>query len=208
MSPVGERPPLAVRLGDPTATDAERVGPKAATLARLRQAGLPVPDGLCLAAAAYRAQLEAAGVASAAARVAGTEDEGGDARRLALEVRLGFLREPLAAAVADAIDAAHALMVEAPRRVLAVRSSALREDTPGASFCRPVRYVPRHGEPRRPDHRGAGLLGQSLVGARVRYMRTHDVDPARTAMAVLVQRMVEARAAGAPSAPARTAAAS
>ena len=195
MSPVGERPPLAVRLGDPTATDAERVGPKAATLARLRQAGLPVPDGLCLTAEAYRIQLEAAGVASAAARVAGTEDEG-DARRLALEVRLGFLREPLAAAVADAIDAAHALMVEAPRRVLAVRSSALREDTPGASFA--GQFDTFLGMASHADLITAvRACWASLWSARaLRYMRTHDVDPARTAMAVLVQRMVEARAAG------------
>jgi len=195
LSPVGERPPLAVRFGDPTAMDAGRVGPKAATLARLRQAGLPVPDGVCLAAEAYRVQLEAAGVATAAARVAGTEDEG-DARRLALEVRLGFLREPLAPAAADAIDAAHALMVEAPASVLAVRSSALREDTPGASFA--GQFDTFLGMASRADLVTAvRACWACLWSARaLRYMRTHDVDPARTAMAVLVQRMVEARAAG------------
>ncbi|MBI4593228.1 MAG: hypothetical protein HY728_03355, partial [Candidatus Rokubacteria bacterium] len=32
----------------------ERVGPKAATLARLGRAGLPVPDGFCVTAEAYR----------------------------------------------------------------------------------------------------------------------------------------------------------
>ena len=38
----------------PEATNADRFGPKAANVARLGQAGLPIPDGFCLDAAAYR----------------------------------------------------------------------------------------------------------------------------------------------------------
>ena len=45
-----------VPLASPEAADAERFGPKAANLARLGHAGLPIPDGFCLDAAAYRRQ--------------------------------------------------------------------------------------------------------------------------------------------------------
>jgi phosphoenolpyruvate synthase/pyruvate phosphate dikinase len=48
---------LVVPLNDPEAVDADRFGPKAANQAALGQAGLPIPDGFCLDAQAYRLQL-------------------------------------------------------------------------------------------------------------------------------------------------------
>ena len=52
MSPGSER--VVVPLADLDAAAAATVGPKAATLAALGRAGLPVPDALCLTAGAYR----------------------------------------------------------------------------------------------------------------------------------------------------------
>jgi len=195
LSRVRERRRLAIPLDDPEAVDAERVGGKAGTLARLRQAGLPVPDGICLTADAYRLQLDAAGVSGPAESV-GRASEEHEARKLALEVRLGFLRAPLAAAVADMLDAAHARMTETLGRVLAVRSSGLREDAPNASFA--GQFDTFLGNASHADLVTAvRACWACLWSARaLRYMQSHDVDPARTAMAVLVQRMVEARAAG------------
>ena len=46
-----------LQLDDPFAADPERVGPKAANLAGLTQAGLPTPGGFALTADAYRQQL-------------------------------------------------------------------------------------------------------------------------------------------------------
>ena len=43
-------------------TDADRFGPKAANLARLGRAGLPIPDGFCVDAEAYRVQVAALGL--------------------------------------------------------------------------------------------------------------------------------------------------
>lgn len=191
MSRVAE---LALSLDAPNALDIERVGGKAATLARLRRAGLPVPDGICLTADAYRLQLDAAGVSSFARKVA-TADNEYEGRRLSLEVRLGFLRAPIVAAVSDAIDTAHARMTEAGR-LLAVRSSGLREDAPGASFA--GQFDTFLGNASHTDLVTAvRACWACLWSARaLRYMQSHDVDPARTAMAVLIQPMVEARAAG------------
>ncbi|HXW27834.1 MAG TPA: hypothetical protein VEK55_00605, partial [Xanthobacteraceae bacterium] len=52
---------LIIPLGSSSACEPDRVGPKAATLAVLARAGLPVPDGVCLAADAYRLQIAALG---------------------------------------------------------------------------------------------------------------------------------------------------
>ena len=51
-----------VSLGTLDATDAERVGPKAANLAMLIRVGLPTPGGFCLTADAYRAQITELGL--------------------------------------------------------------------------------------------------------------------------------------------------
>ncbi|MBI1893631.1 MAG: phosphoenolpyruvate synthase, partial [Candidatus Rokubacteria bacterium] len=116
--------------GDATA---ERVGPKAATLAKLHEAGLPIPEGFCLTADAYRAQIVSAGVEDAAGRVGRADSH--EARRLALQVRLGLFRAPLASLVTDPLGAAFERLTTEPGTLVAVRSSALLEDSPTASFA-------------------------------------------------------------------------
>ena len=76
------------------ATDAERVGPKAANLAALGRAGLPTPGGFCLTAAAYRHQIAALGL-DGAVRDYATADLG-MSRRLSIEIRLGLYEQPIA----------------------------------------------------------------------------------------------------------------
>jgi len=49
-------------INDPAATDADTVGPKAANLAALMQAGLPTPGGFALSAAAYNHQIRHLGI--------------------------------------------------------------------------------------------------------------------------------------------------
>ena len=78
--------PLSAR----DATDASRFGPKAANLVRLGRAGLPIPDGFCLAAEAYRHQVAALGL-EAAARGAFASNHPAEARRHALQMKLGLL---------------------------------------------------------------------------------------------------------------------
>src|SRR5262245_47063051 len=104
-----------LELAHPSDVTSDRVGPKAATLARLRRGGLPVPDGLCLTAAAYRTQLAAAGVEEAARGVATAE--GLEQRRWAVQVRLAFQRSPLAPGVAAALSEVGARLRSEERRV-------------------------------------------------------------------------------------------
>jgi pyruvate,water dikinase len=172
---------VIVSLASDEALAAGRVGPKAATLARLRAAGLPVPDGLVVPAEVYRAALAAAGVADAAARVAGADDV--EARRLALQVRLGLARAPL-----DDLPP--------PAGLVAVRSSALLEDTADASAAGQFESFLGIATPE-DCATAVRACWASLWSARaLRYLRGRGLDPAATAMAVLIQRLVPAHAAG------------
>jgi pyruvate,water dikinase len=184
---------LTLSLRDPAALALERVGPKAATLARLAGAGLPVPDGFCLTADAYRAQLRAGGVEDTASRVAGADLD--EARRQAVAVRLGFLRTPLDAALEQALLEAWTHLA-GPGPMVAVRSSALCEDARGSSFA--GQFDSFLGIGNRADLITAvRACWASLWATRaLRYMSALGVDPAATAMAVLVQPMIEARASG------------
>jgi phosphoenolpyruvate synthase/pyruvate phosphate dikinase len=186
--------PLVLPLSDPMAIAATRVGPKAATLARLAAAGLPVPEGFSLTDEAYRRQLRAGGSEDTARGVAGADPDG--ARRQALAVRLSFLREPFDATIERSLTEAWAGLTKESGPLVAVRSSALCEDVLGASFA--GQFDTFLGIADRDDLITAvRACWASLWATRaLRYMRAHGADPADTAMAVLVQRMIEARAAG------------
>jgi pyruvate, water dikinase len=182
-----------VALSDAAAATVASVGPKAATLARLGRAGLPVPEAVCLTASAYRARLTALGLDGTAAAVAAADTH--DARRLALKVRLGLLRGSLDPGLAQAVDAAYARLT-ASGALVAVRSSALCENTGDASFA--GQFDTFLGIGNRTDLDTAIVAcWASLWSTRaLRYMRAHEIDPATTAMAVLLQRMVDAEASG------------
>jgi len=182
---------LAVPLSSREAADAARFGPKAANLALLAQAGLPTPGGYAIDAAAYRSQLRALGLESAAKGVFGASDSP-QARRHALQMKLGLMDQ----AIAPAVLAPLLQMWCAVGKPAVVRSSALVEDRYGSSFAGQFESF-------------LGLENESefLTAVRacwaalwmtraLRYMATHDIDPADTAMALIVQPLVHARAAG------------
>jgi pyruvate,water dikinase len=172
----------------------ERVGPKAATLARLQRAGLPVPDAMVLTADAYRRQIARAGLEATTRDVAAAD--GFQARRLALAVRLGLTRADLEPDVARALGEAWSRLAGGGPPGLAVRSSALCENTAAASFA--GQFDSYLGVAERADLETATrACWTSLWSTRaLRYMAACEIDPGRSAMAVLVQRMVAAEAAG------------
>jgi pyruvate, water dikinase len=186
--------PRMIPLSDAAALDAGRVGPKAARLARLRLAGLPVPDGICLEARAYHDALAAGGVAEAAREFARAERPEG--RRLALAIRLGLTRAAPPAQLTAALVSAWQALGAGPGAPVAVRSSALLEDTAETSFA--GQFETFLGVDSTADLLTAVRACWAALWATraLRYMRAHGVDPAATAMAVLVQRLVPARAAG------------
>jgi pyruvate,water dikinase len=186
---------LIVPLSAPEASDANRFGPKAANLAALGQAGLPIPDGFCLDARAYRIQLAALGLEHAARNI--NSPEPGKARRAALDMKLGLLDRPITPEVLEPLLAARRNLLQAAGgEPIVVRSSALVEDRFGSSFAGQFEsYLELDGEA---DFLTAvRSCWAALWSTRVlRYMATHDASPAETAMAVLVQPLVPARVSG------------
>ena len=184
-----------IPLTDAAVADPERIGPKAANLAALMRAGLPTPGGFCLSAEAYRAQIAALGLEPLVRGFAGAHP--GEQRRLSVEIRLGLYEAPIAAGNPRA--AARGMAVrqrEASRGPSAVRSSALIEDRKGANFA--GQFESFLGI----DDEAAFLTAVRACWAALwttnarRYMDNHGLSPADTAMAVLVQPLVQARASG------------
>jgi len=186
---------LVIPLSAPEATDAGRFGPKAANLAILGRAGLPIPDGFCLDAQAYRIQVSALGL-EASAREAFATDDRPQARRCALAMRLGLLDQPIVPAVLDPLVAAWRTRVPAPAALSVVRSSALVEDRYGSSFAGQFEsFLGLESEVEFVT--AVRSCWAALWSTRaLRYMATHDLNPAETAMALLVQPLVAARASG------------
>lgn len=186
--------PLVVSSTSAEATDADRFGPKAANLARLGRAGLPIPDGFCVDAQAYRVQVAALGLTDVALGVSSSEPA--TARRAALAMKLGLLDQPIVPEVLDPLLDARRALVETTGALTVVRSSALVEDRFGSSFAGQFEsYLGLEGEA---DFVTAvRSCWAALWSTRVlRYMATHDASPADTAMAVLVQPLVSARISG------------
>lgn len=183
-----------IPLTDTAVADPERIGPKAANLAALMHAGLPTPGGFCLSAEAYRAQIAALGLEPLVRGFAGAHP--GEQRRLSVEIRLGLYEAPITPEILAPLRAAWSGQREASRGPSAVRSSALIEDLKGANFA--GQFESFLGI----DDEAAFLTAVRACWAALwttnarRYMENHGLSPADTAMAVLVQPLVQARASG------------
>jgi len=185
---------LIYPISAPEAVDAARTGPKAANLAALGRAGLPIPDGFCLTAAAYHAQIAALGLEETACEVFAGEDA--QARRAALKMRMTLMEQPVTPAIEVPLLAAWRKLTGASSRPGVVRSSALVEDRNGSSFA--GQFESFLGIENETDFLTAVRACWAALWAprALRYMATHDLDPATTAMALLMQPLVAARAAG------------
>jgi len=181
-------------LSSPDAADPARVGPKAANLAALDHAGLPTPGGYCVAAEVYRQQLAALGLEQTAREVFASDDA--LARRSALRLRMQLMEQPVVPEIKEPLLAAwHAVTHEGTVPGV-VRSSALVEDRYGSSFA--GQFESYLGLDNEVDFLTAVRACWAALWAprALRYMATHDVDPAQTAMGLLLQPLVAARAAG------------
>jgi pyruvate, water dikinase len=193
MTTESEMTSFILPLTDPAATDPERVGPKAANLAALTHAGLPTPGGFALTAEAYRHQLRHLGVADQAALYNTAERQ--ISRKLSVQIRLALYQEPIAPEILDPLLAAwRAQRAETP--LGAVRSSALIEDRKGANFAGQFEsFLGLSDETEFLTAVRACWAALWTSQAR-RYMENHGLSPADTAMGVLIQPLISARASG------------
>jgi pyruvate, water dikinase len=182
--------PFILPLSSSAATDLECVGPKAANLAALAHAGLPTPGGFCVTADAYRRQIQHLGLTDSLRAYPDADPP--TQRRLSVEIRLALYQSDLAPDLLAEILCAWS----EEAKPAAVRSSALIEDRAGANFAGQFE-----------SFLGVNDDAEFLIALRAcwaalwttnarRYMAQHDLDPAGTAMAVLIQPLVAARVSG------------
>lgn len=178
-------PRMVMPLAALTRRDIATAGGKGANLGELTRTGFPVPPGFVLTTDAYDALLET-GVGDDLVRLLDAGADPADVRRL-------IRSAGMPAGVRDELAAAYA-QLGAP--AVAVRSSATAEDLPGATFA---------GQ----QDTELNVVGFEQVVAAVQrcwaslwtdravaYRRERSIDPASVRMAVVVQTMVRARAAG------------
>ncbi len=196
-------------LADPRAT-LETVGGKGASLARLAAAGLPVPGGFHLTTDAYR-QFVAEGDLQPQIMAALTGADPAQPATLEAAARLiadlfspaallpaallpaALVPAVLPPAIAEAIRVAYGALNQPS---VAVRSSATAEDLPELSFAgQQETYLNIQGQPALMA--AVKKCWASLWTARaIAYRLQHAVDQAAVSLAVVVQVLVPAEAAG------------
>jgi pyruvate,water dikinase len=188
--------PLTLPLDD-AAADLALAGGKGASLARLAVSGLPVPGGFHVTTEAYRRFVTQAGLREllleAVANVTAADPATCEAaaRRITPLFARGVTPEP----IAEAVRAAYAAL-DTGEAAVAVRSSATAEDLPELSFAgQQDTYLNIQGEARVLD--AVKRCWASLWTARaIGYRARHGIAPDDVALAVVVQKLVPAEAAG------------
>jgi len=180
-----------------------QVGGKGASLARLAAAGLPVPAGFHVTTAAYEAfvaanQLEV----EISAALAGLDSpQTAPIEAAAGRIRAAFEAGCIPVAIAAEIAAAYTALGKASGKPagelpVAVRSSATAEDLPELSFAgQQETYLNIQGIAAvlaAVQRCWASLWSQRAIG----YRQQHGVDQQTVRLAVVVQRLIPAEAAG------------
>jgi rifampicin phosphotransferase len=196
-------------LSDPQA-NLETVGGKAMSLAKLSQAGLPVPGGFYITTLAYREFVIANGLQPHILKALAAVDAGvPDTFETASQAIAGlFAGGQIPAAVENSILEAYRALDslnptrkpqssgDGPSFPVAIRSSATAEDLPEASFAgQQETYLNIRGE--------AAVLAAvrncwaSLwTGRAIAYRLRQGILPDGVALAVVVQKLIPAKAAG------------
>jgi len=191
-----------VWLNEDIEIDPVLVGGKAVGLMKLSKAGVPVPPGFVLTSEAYRLFVEETGIASYIKYVleeviqTGSPNEYEKAAEL---IRSKFIRSAMPHHLHEVIVQAYRQLakkigVENPR--VAVRSSATVEDLPEASFAgQQDTYLNIVGEEDLVEY--VKRVWASLWTARaLSYRDSLNIEHESALMAVIVQKMVNARSAG------------
>ncbi|NEK59289.1 phosphoenolpyruvate synthase [Geodermatophilus sabuli] len=186
-----------VAFADVGLADVPTVGGKGASLGELRRAGIQVPDGFVVTTAAFRSAVEALDPGTG---LSGLDPADADAVGTACaELRSRVAAAPLPAGLADAVTAAYGRLCDDAgnaRLPVAVRSSATSEDSAEASFAGlqdTYLWIRGADEVLASVRRcWASLYSVESVTYRLR----RGIPETDLAMAVVVQRMVDARSSG------------
>ena len=176
--------------------NADRVGGKARGLHFLLSQQLPVPSGFVVTTDAYRDCVAAAGIEAQITQIAAQATTPMECQAASEQIRALFKDSMLLADIATEISQRYLALDPGHECAVAVRSSATAEDTAEASFAgQQDTYLFISGVADVTHHVvkcWASLYTAQAIGYRARF----GINNAGLAMAVVVQRMVPADAAG------------
>jgi rifampicin phosphotransferase len=178
--------------------DIALAGGKGANLGELSRAGLPVPPGFILTTAGYDAFVEANEIGDAIVKLASVPraDNRAAFEEVTQRIRALFSGGKVPEKMAEEIRSSYEKLAEDPQTAVAVRSSATAEDLAGASFAgQQETFLNVHGVDTLMQ--AVKNCWASLWTARaMAYRKRQDIAPETVSLAVVVQRMVKAEAAG------------
>lgn len=183
-------------FGDVESNVSQLVGGKAINLARMTQAGLPVPPGFTVTTEAYDEFLRQSGAGDEISRLVQSIDykDPDQLTQATDKIRDLLLATDLSEAVREVIDAAHGKL--GPEPFLAVRSSGTAEDLAAASFAGlHDTYLDVKGVTEL--HDAIRRCWASFWTARATaYRHDHGFDHFEASIAVVVQMMVASEVSG------------
>ncbi|MGI9058735.1 MAG: PEP/pyruvate-binding domain-containing protein [Ktedonobacteraceae bacterium] len=197
-SPLGNEQHVSLVLAlDDASAQLLQVGGKGASLARMAAAGLPVPPGFYVTTAAYRRFVEENGLQEKilAAVSAATGDDPTELEEASRQIGQLFAQGMIPDEIAAEIVRAYGALGGGDLPV-AVRSSATAEDLPEMSFAgQQETYLNMQGDVMVLD--AVKRCWASLWTARaIGYRARHGIAPEDVSLAVVVQELVAADAAG------------
>ena len=183
-------------LDDPAA-GLETVGGKGASLARLLKAGLPVPPGFHVTTAAYRQFISTNNLQPVLLDCLADVDPAQPAtfEKASQRIYVAFKSGSIPAEVGDAIEKAYATLAGVEPAV-AVRSSATAEDLPELSFAGQQETYLNISGVKAVQEAVKRCWASLWTGRAIAYRLQHNVDQSTVALAVVVQELIPAEAAG------------
>lgn len=189
--------PLVLALSEINTDTSPLVGGKAANLGELHRAGLLVPEGFCITTAAYERVSSQAGLEAVLNMLAAIDPA--DTQQLAscsASARSALSGITVPQDIQDAVIEAYDKLSSGTPCQVAVRSSATAEDLPFASFAgQQETYLNVIGLEALLD--ATRRCWASLWTERaVAYRSSNGIDQRTVRLAVVVQRMVDAKVSG------------
>jgi pyruvate,water dikinase len=192
---------LTVTFDDPKCLDPKLVGGKGHGLATMTQAGIPVAPGFVVSTVVYRDYLSATGLRRRLENVLASIDRTSieSLDRAAASIEAWFTDTPMPADLRAVVAEGYRSLSEAVRVAevsVAVRSSATAEDSSGASFAGEYEtYVGLSGLEQVELHIRR-CWASAFTARALTYAWKNGLSPLNVDMATVVQKLVNARAAG------------
>ncbi len=174
------------------------VGGKGINLCKLTVAKFPVPPGFVVTTEAYRKFVSENNMGERVRALAESIDENNveELERLSAKIRAIFAENPIPKVLEDEILAAYRCLRDAGGERVAVRSSATAEDLPEATFAgQQDTYLNISGDASVLKH-VKSCWGSLWTARAVAYRAKQETPMDGLAMAVVVQQMARAEAAG------------